>query len=441
MSSGKPLFPPNSFLFVTQPPAANNRIIINSLTFNLTQKHMNKIYFTASLCILLAISGHTQTTVVLTAAMDNTIYGDNTANSNGAGQNLFAGTTGSNSGSSLRRALLKFDLSAIPPGASVTSVTLSLFCNKTTSLAEATGIHKLLSNWGQGTSDAAANEGGGTAATPNDATWVSRLHPSTLWATPGGDFVSTASATTSVGVSGAAYTWSSATMVADVQSWINDAAVNFGWIVRGNEAASQTAKRFASRENATAAQRPQLSITYNSTVPVVLSSFEAKETNTGTLITWQTAQEINNDFFLVQHSTDGINFLPLGKVKGNGNKPDASNYQFRHEGVAAGRHFYRLVQTDISGRIQQSGIRSVYLKKQSFSLQISPNPVAEKITLTSSLNQQGSRFSIVNSSGVMVATGSLNPAGINVKGLLPGTYYLRIPQKDGNVVTGLFYKN
>ena len=53
---------------------------------------MNKLYFFAFLCIL-SLNTHAQTTVVLNAMMDNTIYEENTANSNGAGQNVFAGLT------------------------------------------------------------------------------------------------------------------------------------------------------------------------------------------------------------------------------------------------------------------------------------------------------------------------------------------------------------
>ena len=252
---------------------------------------------------------------------------------------------------------------------------------------ENTTIHKVLAAWGEGTSDAAGQEGGGTTATTNDATWVNRLHPATPWAAAGGDFVASASATTVVGVAPAGYIWTSTTVIADVQGWLTDPATNFGWIVIGNESISQTAKRFGSRQNPTFAQQPKLSITYISTVPVVLTSFSAKETTTGALLTWQTAQEINNDFFSVQHSLDGINFSRIGKVRGNGNKPDVSNYQFKHEGVTPGRHFYRLAQTDISGKVQFSDIKTINISKQSFLLQVSPNPVHDKIILTSSLAQ------------------------------------------------------
>src|SRR4030095_13241037 len=73
-----------------------------------------------------------------------------------------------------------------------------------------------------------------------------------------GDFVATASASTPVGNS-AAYSWSSAQMVADVQQWVTTSSTNFGWIIIGNESAKATARRFHSRTGATP---PVLQVTY-----------------------------------------------------------------------------------------------------------------------------------------------------------------------------------
>src|SRR5262249_31170847 len=85
------------------------------------------------------------------------------------------------------------------------------------------------------------------------------------WTNAGGDFVSTVSASTSVGGVGS-YTWGSTDqMVTDVQGWLDTPSSNFGWIVLGNETTASSAKRFDSRENSTAANRPTLTIDYTST--------------------------------------------------------------------------------------------------------------------------------------------------------------------------------
>lgn len=199
--------------------------------------------------------------VVITPTKDNTLYESTTGStSNGAGQHLFVGQT---SGASTRRALVAFDIAGqIPAGATIVSATLQLQMSKTNAGAEPIALHKVSADWGEGTSDANANEGGGVTATTGDATWLHTFFNTAQWSTDGGDFASTASATLSVSGIGF-YTWGSTPgMVTDLQSWLDAPATNFGWILIGNETAVGTAKRFSSRENGTVAARPQLTVVY-----------------------------------------------------------------------------------------------------------------------------------------------------------------------------------
>ncbi|MEP7107762.1 MAG: DNRLRE domain-containing protein [Ferruginibacter sp.] len=230
---------------------------------------MYRFQFSALFFFVFLFTTKAQTTLVLNAVRDNTIYQDAPGNSNGKGENLFSG---SNALNSPRRALLKFDIAAqIPAGAVITSVTLTLFCNKTTAGNSDISIHQLLADWGESNSNAMGEEGGGIAAVANDATWVSSFHLSNLWNSPGGDFTATASATTTVGDTGLSYNWTSSQAIADVQNWLNNPSLNFGWILIGNETISSTSKRFDSRENLNSAQRPQLSVTYD--IASVAASF------------------------------------------------------------------------------------------------------------------------------------------------------------------------
>ncbi|MBC7890221.1 MAG: T9SS type A sorting domain-containing protein [Ferruginibacter sp.] len=399
---------------------------------------MLKFYFPALFFMSLLSLANAQTTVVLSAVKDNTIYQESTGYSNGIGDNFFSGSTATGKP---RRALMKFDIaSVIPAGASVTSVTLSLFCNKTVSGTNIMRIHQLLADWGEGSSNAGGQEGAGTPAASNDATWASRFHLSTLWNTTGGEFAATASASASVVTDNTVYTWTSPQAIADVQNWLNNPATNFGWILIGDEARLQSAKRFASRENPNSTQRPQLSVTYNTTVPVELASLDIKEIKSGVLLNWTTSQELNNAYFLIEHSLDGFHFSTVGKINGAGNSAGLTAYKFSHEGIAAGRHYYRLAQTDIGGRVQLSTIKTIIIKKQRFYIQVSPNPVADIILLKSSANKPGSRYSIRSNTGILVLTGVLDNKGINVKNLVTGIYLLQIEQAPGDVLTGTFFK-
>lgn len=224
--------------------------------------------FTILLVCLLVVPSQAQTTVEIVASRDNTLIENTGAvRSNGAGNSIFAGRVASPGNETRRRALLFFDLVAnIPPGAQVTEVALRLQVTQTRASSSGTfTLHQVLQDWGEGTSSSTGGNGG--AATTNDATWLHTFFPSQQWSQPGGDFVETASATHSVGNLGS-YTWASTDqLVADVQNWIADPSSNRGWLLKGPEDNSQTVRKFASRENNTAAHRPTLVVTYQ--MPVV----------------------------------------------------------------------------------------------------------------------------------------------------------------------------
>src|ERR1700730_1071967 len=182
---------------------------------------------------------------------DNTLYQYVPAEgdlSNALGFHFFAGETGMGE---LRRGVLAFDIAGnIPAGSTILGVTLSLNMSRTgVDTARTVELHKLLADWGEGTSQATGEEGMGAPATPNDATWRHRFFDTIFWTSEGGDFSATVSASQSVGTVGQ-YTWSSAQMVADVQSWLDNPPGNFGWLVLGDESAIATAKRFDTRESA-----------------------------------------------------------------------------------------------------------------------------------------------------------------------------------------------
>jgi hypothetical protein len=195
-------------------------------------------------------------TVTLEAVKDTTIYSEGEL-SNGQGAYLFAGET--NRGNH-RRALVGFDLSAIPDGALVQDASLTLRMNKSNAGDEPVALHRMIGDWSEGTSDATANEGSGTAATEGDATWTVRFSPDFPWLSDGGDFIEEPSAITQVGGSGS-YSWTGPGVIADVQAWIDDPTLVTSWILIGNESVL-SAKRFDSRHATDASARPTLSITY-----------------------------------------------------------------------------------------------------------------------------------------------------------------------------------
>jgi hypothetical protein len=211
-------------------------------------------------CLLPTLSA--QVTVQIQADRNNTLYQDATGSlSNGQGTAVFAGLTNQQL---IRRALLRFPVdSVVPAGARVVSVTLAMNVTRTASPNPVNvAVHRVLADWGEGTSLASGGEGGGGAATNGDATWLHTFFPSQFWTTPGGDFTALASTTAATPVSGSVTFGSDGGMVGDAQSFLDDPTHNYGWLLKTDETAGGQSLRFDSRHSPTVANRPVLSVTY-----------------------------------------------------------------------------------------------------------------------------------------------------------------------------------
>lgn len=244
---------------------------------------MLRTLLVVTLSISLALAATAEAaSVTLHPSKDNTlIQQTNPASqlSNGQGD-IFVGRTNQDGQGpatlSIRRGLVQFDIAgSIPTGATITGVTLTMRDVMGLNGDPAVGLHRLWQDWGEGASF--QNGGMGAAAKVNDATWLytfyNEANPalSPTWNSPGGDFSPTASGSVLVTDDqggGQLFTWSSAVsgnaqLIADVQSWLNNPAGNFGWLLQGDESRGQSAKRFNSGESTLPPNvPPALTITY-----------------------------------------------------------------------------------------------------------------------------------------------------------------------------------
>ncbi len=407
-------------------------ILLNYKNMSMTKRIILSLH-----CFIFLI-GNAQTTVTIGAIADNTIYQSPASNSNALGQNIFSGTNG---GGSPRRGLMKFDVAAaIPSGAIITAVTLTLNCNLSRAQADTVFLHKLTASWGEGTSNAGSGtDGAGVAATTNDATWLTRFFSTINWTSNGGDYITTPSAGISIDNTGF-FSWSSPTMINDVQNWLNNSLNNFGWIIICNEATAATARKFGSRENTTIANRPSLSITYTNPIPVTLTYFKGIKQGDGVLLNWQTAQEINNNYFDIQHSNDGIHFSSIGKINGIGNSSTFHNYHYTHIPNKTGQQFYKLFQTDFDGKKIAFPIVKVDYYLPISSIDVYPNPTANVLIITTTILVQKMRYQIYSGEGKLVIENSLTSNMIDVNKLTAGNYYLVLFDDDKQVSKTKFIK-
>ena len=219
----------------------------------------------AALCLAAPVPANT---VVLTSSKDNTlIEAAGGAMSNALGD-VFAGRVGVFGSGTTRRGLMTFDIAGnIPAGSTINSVTLTLTLVSAPfgSGNQPVELHRALADWGEGTSFFPGGQG--APSTPGDATWIHTFFDTQFWAKAGGDFMATPSASILVGTTTGPYTWpSTGEVVADVQAWLHNPGSNFGWLIKGNEDATSTVRRFGSRE-ALRAQRPVLTVEFTPPAP------------------------------------------------------------------------------------------------------------------------------------------------------------------------------
>lgn len=108
----------------------------------------------------------------------------------------------------------------------------------------------------------------------------------------------------------------------------------------------------------------RITICYTSTLPVELTRFNAKEQEKSILLSWTTQSEINNAYFIVEHSNDGIFFSPIATISGAGTSNITHEYSFVSDFPFQGMNYYRLLQLDYNGSTEIFGPEALEYKNE-----------------------------------------------------------------------------
>lgn len=223
---------------------------------------MHRSTFLTSLAAACALTtGLTAQTVVnIPCAADNMIYENAASTSNGKGATFLVGLTPVGVA---MRALLRFDVAAaVPAGATIVGARLVIHSEVSNGpgTLDITG-HRLLQAWGEGNSVSPMGGGIGAPATTGDATWTFAFFNTTSWTTAGGDFAAPSFVIPSPPF-GTTSSPDGPGTVADVQSWLDNPAQNFGWLLKSDETLlGPTARRYTSRDSG-ATTKPFLRVEY-----------------------------------------------------------------------------------------------------------------------------------------------------------------------------------
>jgi hypothetical protein len=113
---------------------------------------------------------------------------------------------------------------------------------------------------------------------------------------------------------------------------------------------------------------------------VTLVEFNAEPFERNVLLSWTTASEINSDYFTIERSIDGVNFVDVGQVPAAGSSQSMLEYEFIDQNALKTQPFlyYRLKQVDFDGKTMYSEIRIVQIDQEhSSQIVVFPNPFNE----------------------------------------------------------------
>lgn len=168
------------------------------------------------------------------------------------------------------------------------------------------------------------------------------------------------------------------------------------------------------------------------TLPVVWGGFNAISKDKEVVLSWTTLQELNTSFFVVEHSTDGINYNAIGTVDAKRNSSSRSDYSFIHKTpLLSGNNYYRIRQVDIDNRFNYSVIRNVLFKNtQAVMVQVGANPVRNSIQLN--IQKDKVNLSISDFKGAVLRTVKLKQGfqNVTVQDFPAGIYQLTF-YRDG----------
>ncbi len=112
-------------------------------------------------------------------------------------------------------------------------------------------------------------------------------------------------------------------------------------------------------------------------LPITLLDFRARLHNKVVNLEWETSSEINNDYFTLEKSTDGEDWIEFATIKGAGNSSTYKKYDSKDNNPFIGVSYYRLKQTDFNGEFEYSQLVSI--RNTDLQINIYPNPIKDWI--------------------------------------------------------------
>lgn len=174
-------------------------------------------------------------------------------------------------------------------------------------------------------------------------------------------------------------------------------------------------------------------------LPAELVYFRGRKLREKALLFWHTLNELNNDYFEVERSEDGIHFQTVSQqVPGKGNGQVPHHYQWVDPQPKQGVNYYRLKQVDtrqneLPPATQYSKIIALNFRQAKAKLEIYPTAAVNYINLTTQQVVTDTKVTITNALGQVIEQLSVKNElqQIPIKHYPVGVYIVRISLPKG----------
>ncbi|HEX2845900.1 MAG TPA: T9SS type A sorting domain-containing protein [Chitinophagaceae bacterium] len=173
-------------------------------------------------------------------------------------------------------------------------------------------------------------------------------------------------------------------------------------------------------------------------LPVMLTDFAVHGSSDNASLNWTTSNEDKADYFVVEKSKDGTDFIAIDTVKAKGRSSTTQRYVSSDQQLNPGINYYRLKIVDLDQRSSYS--KTIQIVRKEISIRLFPNPASGRITVNHS-PASVSQIKIYTANGILLQQKrpeiNSNQTSFDIGGYAQGMYYL-VCESNGEKITRSF---
>lgn len=174
-------------------------------------------------------------------------------------------------------------------------------------------------------------------------------------------------------------------------------------------------------------------INWSTPLPITLVDFRATKVAGTAWLQWETAQEKQSNYFVVERSADSKNWQSISRIAAAGNSSTSIRYEHYDKEPLEGFNYYRLKLVSLDGNNELSMIHRLEFNSES-NIQVVPNPAHKSVMLLLDIaSKEPKQVKLLSMSGRVIRS-YIIPAGtkkypMELSGIAQGVYSISLGTK------------